>query len=44
MGKYKFSQNRSDEDRAGVQAALQGGDAAAQSLARWMADPGGAAG
>lgn len=44
VGKYKLSQNRSDEDRAGVQAALQGGDAAAQSLARWMADPGGAAG
>lgn len=34
--KFKLSQNRSAEDRAGVHAAMAGGDPKARALADWM--------
>ena len=34
--KFKLSQNRSAEDRAGVHAAMAGGDPRARALADWM--------
>jgi len=40
-GKWKVSQNRPPEDRAGVHAGLAQGDAAAQDMARLVAERGG---
>ncbi len=41
IGKWKVSQNRPAEDRAGVHAGLAEGDAAAQDMARLVAERGG---